>query len=63
MNQPEPSRPFLEPRNYLNAESGILSWLGTRDHKRIGVMYLVLTAVALAVFRRVKGVSPTVGRP
>jgi cytochrome c oxidase subunit I len=28
--------------NYLNAERGILSWLTTVDHKRIGVMYLVV---------------------
>jgi cytochrome c oxidase subunit 1 len=26
--------------NYLNAKSGIMSWLGTLDHKRIGIMYL-----------------------
>ncbi len=35
-----------EPRfnrpNYLTAETTIASWLGTRDHKRIAVMYLVL---------------------
>jgi cytochrome c oxidase subunit 1 len=42
----------VEPRvkNYLNAESGILSWLTTVDHKRIGLMYLgsVLTAFLVA---------------
>ncbi|MEE4270087.1 MAG: cytochrome c oxidase subunit I [Thermoanaerobaculales bacterium] len=27
--------------NYLNTGSGVLSWLFTLDHKRIGVMYLV----------------------
>jgi len=32
--------------NYLNAEKGILSWLTTVDHKRIGVMYLVSTLIA-----------------
>ena len=26
--------------NYLNAKSGLMSWLFTIDHKRIGVMYL-----------------------
>ncbi len=26
--------------NYLNISSGALSWLGTLDHKRIGIMYL-----------------------
>ena len=30
-------------KNYLNAEKGIVSWLTTIDHKRIGVMYLVST--------------------
>src|SRR5271154_3973921 len=28
-------------KNYLNATSGIWSWMSTVDHKRIGVMYLV----------------------
>ncbi|MDR8390014.1 cytochrome c oxidase subunit I [Aliifodinibius sp. S!AR15-10] len=27
--------------NYLNAEKGIWSWLNTRDHKRIGVLFLI----------------------
>ncbi|MFO0556184.1 MAG: cytochrome c oxidase subunit I [Polyangiaceae bacterium] len=30
-------------KNYLNAEKGLLSWLTTVDHKRIGIMYLVST--------------------
>ncbi|MHC4902847.1 MAG: cytochrome c oxidase subunit I, partial [Planctomycetota bacterium] len=36
--------------NYLNCATGILSWLGTLDHKRIGIMYLVsvLTSFFLA---------------
>ncbi|MCA9666277.1 MAG: cytochrome c oxidase subunit I [Myxococcales bacterium] len=29
--------------NYLNARKGVLSWLFTLDHKRIGVMYLAGT--------------------
>jgi len=44
--------------NYLNAETTILSWLLTVDHKRIGVMYLVsivaffaLGGFAAALFR------------
>ena len=41
--------PGYNPRNYLNAESGVASWLLTRDHKRIGIMYLVLTTVAFAL--------------
>ncbi len=36
-------------RNYLNAQSGLWSWLTTRDHKRIGIMYLVLTTLAFAL--------------
>jgi cytochrome c oxidase subunit 1 len=37
-------------RNYLNSpESGVKSWLLTRDHKRIGVMFLVATTVAFAL--------------
>src|SRR5512138_3286013 len=36
------------PRNYLNAPAtGLASWLNTRDHKRIGVMFLVATTIAL----------------
>jgi len=31
----------LEEPSYLQADSGIWSWLNTRDHKRIGVMFLV----------------------
>ncbi|MCJ8277277.1 MAG: hypothetical protein MJK18_10590 [Bdellovibrionales bacterium] len=26
-------------KNYLNEASGIMSWLTTRDHKRIGLLY------------------------
>ncbi len=35
--------------SYLTAERGVLSWLTTKDHKRIGVMYLVLTSLAMAL--------------
>ncbi len=41
-----PEGPDYNPKNYLNAKSGIASWLFTVDHKRIGVMYLVLTTVS-----------------
>src|SRR5690606_26723423 len=42
-------RPTSADENYLTHEKGILSWLFTLDHKRIGVMYLcsVLAAFAL----------------
>ncbi len=35
--------------NYLTHSSGIMSWMGTLDHKRIGIMYLIsiLTAFFL----------------
>ena len=29
-----------EGENYINAKKGIMSWLITVDHKRIGMMYL-----------------------
>ncbi|MCA9415257.1 MAG: cbb3-type cytochrome c oxidase subunit I, partial [Candidatus Omnitrophica bacterium] len=36
-----PGRPYGEVEgNYLTHERGLLSWLTTVDHKRIGVMYL-----------------------
>ncbi|HWS71885.1 MAG TPA: cbb3-type cytochrome c oxidase subunit I [Thermoanaerobaculia bacterium] len=30
-----------KPRNYFNDEYGALSWFLTRDHKRIGLLYLI----------------------
>ncbi len=38
--------------NYYNAKSGIMSWLTTTDHKRLGIMYLYSLGVffAFAVF-------------
>ena len=33
--------------NYLNCETGLKSWLLTRDHKRIGLMFLGCVTVAL----------------
>ena len=48
MSQPRAAQ-FPEPRNYLNADRGIRSWLLTLDHKRIGLMYFVLTSGALAL--------------
>ncbi len=29
------------PKNYINAEHGLKSWLFTQDHKRIAVLYLI----------------------
>ncbi len=38
---PDQTTARLPKRNYLNDEHGILSWLLTQDHKRIGIMYLI----------------------
>jgi len=47
---PPSDAPAYAPRNYLNApETGLRSWLTTRDHKRIGVMFLVAVTVFFAV--------------
>ena len=35
-----------QPKNYLNCSSGFMSWAGTLDHKRIGIMYLIGTGLA-----------------
>ena len=36
-----PDQPILVRDNYLTHSRGLLSWLLTLDHKRIGLMYLV----------------------
>jgi len=36
-------------KNYLNCETTIWSWLSTKDHKRIGVMFLVSVTLFLLV--------------
>ncbi len=28
-------------RDYLSTRSGLLSWLTTTDHKRIGILYMI----------------------
>jgi cytochrome c oxidase subunit 1 len=33
--------PVKEKKNYLNAEQGLMSWLLTKDHKRIAILYLL----------------------
>ena len=33
--------PVKEKKNYLNAKTGIKSWLLTKDHKRIAILYLI----------------------
>jgi cytochrome c oxidase subunit 1 len=52
-------------KNYLNESKGFMSWAGTLDHKRIGIMYLVgvLTAFLLggifALLVRISLLTPT----
>ena len=39
---------FIEPektRNYLNIDYGAFSWLLTKDHKRIAILYLMSISV------------------
>ena len=36
----------LPQRNYLNHESSVASWLLTKDHKRIAILYLVFVTIA-----------------
>jgi cytochrome c oxidase subunit I len=45
----EPDEPLYNERNYLVAEKGLRSWLTTLDHKRIAILYLILTLVALGL--------------
>jgi cytochrome c oxidase subunit 1 len=33
-------------KNYINETPGLISWLTTKDHKRIGVMYLICVTIA-----------------
>ncbi len=40
-----PTPPEEERETYLNAERGIVSWLLTKDHKRIALMYLVVVTI------------------
>ena len=53
-----------EDVNYLNHETGLWSWLSTKDHKRIGVLYCLslatvfLVAGVLAIFMRLELSGP-----
>jgi cytochrome c oxidase subunit 1 len=35
------AQPAIEPENYLNVDHSLRSWLLTRDHKRIAILYLI----------------------
>src|SRR6056297_380079 len=53
-----------EDVNYLNHETSVWSWLSTKDHKRIGIMYCISLAVVflaagvLALFVRAELIAP-----
>jgi cytochrome c oxidase subunit I len=50
MNPSLASDAGYNPVNYLNSPAtGVASWLNTRDHKRIGVMFIVATTIAFAL--------------
>ena len=46
---PVDEAPATERPNYLNVTKTFMSWAGTLDHKRIGVMYLVGVTLAFLV--------------
>jgi cytochrome c oxidase subunit 1 len=37
------------PKNYVNADSRLRSWLFTLDHKRIAILYLIVVAIFLVI--------------
>jgi cytochrome c oxidase subunit 1 len=37
------------PVNYLNVRTTVASWLFTKDHKRIGLMYMVVVTIAFII--------------
>ena len=44
-----PGTPAAGRANYLDVETTVRSWLGTTDHKRIGILFLLGTTAALAL--------------
>ena len=43
---------FIEPaktRNYLNVDYGVFSWLLTKDHKRIGILYMISISIMFII--------------
>ncbi|HEV3298700.1 MAG TPA: cytochrome c oxidase subunit I [Planctomycetaceae bacterium] len=42
---PQPAEPPAEGSNYLNVSYGVVSWLLTKDHKRIAILYLISVTV------------------
>src|SRR5690349_18992477 len=45
-----PPPPSEEPReNYLNVTQGLMSWLLTKDHKRIAILYLITVTLMFLI--------------
>src|SRR5690606_23928605 len=44
-----PGTPAAGRANYLDVETTVRSWLGTTDHKRIGVLFLLGTTASLVL--------------
>jgi cytochrome c oxidase subunit 1 len=44
-----PSPPAGGGRNYLNQTTGLASWLLTKDHKRIAILYLISITIFFAI--------------
>ncbi len=53
-----PPPPDEVPETYLNAAHGVMSWLFTKDHKRIAILYLV----SITVMFFVGGIAITIVR-
>jgi len=51
-------RPKREPKNYLNEDYSLRSWLTTTDHKRIAILYMV----TITLFFVVGGLAATIIR-
>src|SRR5260370_29944838 len=41
--------PEVQASNYLNSTYGVRSWLLTRDHKRIALLYLITLTITFAI--------------
>jgi cytochrome c oxidase subunit 1 len=65
------SHPHVEPSFYESGRKGVLSWLLTTDHKRIGLLYLgslitfFLAGMTIGVFMRLEQLTmgPTLMKP
>jgi cytochrome c oxidase subunit 1 len=61
---PDPAAPPAPALNYLDAATTVSSWLATTDHKRIGVMFLAATFLAMllggvvALILRIEHLTP-----